>query len=89
MGRSITLNYEIQIEFTDKPNVCYIMGAHNVKSILADANRIVELNRDLQSVSAIHIWAQTQTGKNWLKGADYATMDKDGNIEYKTIQYNN
>lgn len=90
MGRSVTCNFAVNINFTDGSKVlstqtCYgAMSFKEVKGIIASENNYQKEKNSGISVASAEVWPQTAKGRNSTK-LDYILMTPDGKIEHKNI----
>lgn len=86
MGRTQTCNFHctVHLKHSDSFPIYGAMTLRDIKGILASENEYQKAKGDF--VTSIKIFAQTKVGERYLKGYDYLTMDRYGNIHYSNIQ---
>ena len=84
MGRSITCTFSAHVQF-EHSEVCY--GAMSLKDALWALKSEIQYRQDNnKSVpTSVIVWAQTQRGRNLLRGYDFIEIFPDGRKAYRYI----
>lgn len=91
MGRSITCNFAVHVNFSDGSKVCATQtcyGAMNFRQVvgilLAEQAYQDQKETNKKQVLSAEVWPQTANGRRRIKG-DYAVILPNGEITHKNI----